>query len=153
MTRTRLAGLTLSAAALVGIAVYEGYRDDAYIPVPGDVPTIGFGETQGVKLGDKTTPVRALVRLLASADKHAQGVQKCLGENTQLHQHEFDAYLSLAYNIGVGAFCRSSIVPKVQAGQYEEGCKTILLYNKAGGKVLPGLVKRREAEYRTCIGG
>lgn len=152
MSRTRLAGLTLSAAALVGIAVYEGYRDDAYVPVPGDVPTIGFGETQGVKLGDRTTPTRALVRLLSSADQHAQGVKRCLGENTQLHQHEFDAYVSLAYNIGVGAFCRSSIPAKVQAQRYEDGCKTILLYNRAGGKVLNGLVKRREAEFKQCMG-
>ena len=52
MNRIQLAALTLSAATLVGIAVHEGYRDTAYIPVPGDVPTIGFGTTGGVKMGD-----------------------------------------------------------------------------------------------------
>lgn len=148
-----MAGLSISAAALVGIAVHEGYVGEAY-PDPAHgwkVPTIGFGETAGVKPGDKTTPTRALVRLLQSAEKHADGVKRCLGD-AELHQHELDAYASLAYNIGVGAFCRSSIPAKVQAQQYEEACKVILLYNRANGQVLPGLVKRRQDEYRKCMG-
>lgn len=151
MNRTQLAGLTLSAAALVGIAVHEGYKDTAYDDGVG-VQTIGFGETKGVKPGDKTTPVRALIQLSKSADEHAQAVKRCLGPQATLHQYEFDAYVSLTYNIGGGAFCRSSIPAKVQAGQYEEACKTIFLYNRAGGKVLRGLVNRREAEYKTCMG-
>ncbi len=48
--------LALSAAALVGIVLHEGYTDRAVIPVKGDVPTIGFGTTTGVKLGDTITP-------------------------------------------------------------------------------------------------
>lgn len=151
--RAPIAALTLSAATLVGIAVHEGYVGEAY-PDPAHgwkVPTIGFGETAGVKQGDKTTPTRALVRLLQSANTHADGVKRCLGD-VELHQHEFDAYVSLAYNIGVGGFCRSSIPAKVKARQYQAACETIKLYNRAGGQVLPGLVKRREAEYRQCIG-
>lgn len=155
MTKTRIAvaALSLSAASLVGIAVHEGYVGEAY-PDPAlgwNVPTIGFGETQGVKPGDKTTPVRALVRLLESADEHANGVKRCLGDAT-LYDYEFNAYVSLTYNIGVGAFCRSSIPAKVKAGRYEDGCKTILLYNRAGGQVVPGLVKRRQAEFEMCVG-
>lgn len=152
-SRVLVASLALSASTLVGIAVHEGYVSDAMIPVPGDVPTIGFGETSGVKMGDTTTPVRALVRLLDSAETHADGVKKCLGEGAQLYPYEFNAYVSLTYNIGVGAFCRSSIPAKVKAEQYDEACKTILLYNRAGGKVLRGLTVRREAEYRQCTGG
>ena len=55
-TRRTVAALTLSAAALVGIVLHEGYTDRAVIPVKGDVPTIGFGTTSGVKIGDTTTP-------------------------------------------------------------------------------------------------
>lgn len=152
--RVTVAALSISAAALVGIAVHEGYVGEAY-PDPAhgwNVPTIGFGETAGVKQGDKTTPTRALVKLLQSAEKHVGGVKKCLGEDAELYQHELDAYASLAYNIGVGGFCRSSIPVKVKAQQYEEACKTILLYNRAGGQVLPGLVKRRQEEFRKCMG-
>ena len=101
INRTQVTALGLSAAALVSIALSEGYRSDAYIPVPGDVPTIGFGETNGVKLGDKITPERALAQLLVSADKHANIVRKCA--NTKLYKWEFDAFTSLTYTIGHGA--------------------------------------------------
>jgi len=66
--RLKVASLALSAAALVGLAGYEGFRDKAYIPVPGDVPTIGFGSTHGVKMGDTITPERALIRLLEDSN-------------------------------------------------------------------------------------
>lgn len=152
--RITVAALSISAAALVGIAVHEGYVGEAY-PDPAhgwSVPTIGFGETAGVKQGDKTTPTRALVKLLQSAEKHVDGVKRCLGEDAKLYQYELDAYASLAYNIGVGGFCRSSIPFKVKAQQYEEACKTILLYNRANGQVYQGLVKRRQEEFKRCMG-
>ena len=68
MKRSPVAMLALAASTLVGIAVHEGYRGEAYIPVPGDVPTIGYGSTKGVKMGDRTTPVRSLQRLLDEVD-------------------------------------------------------------------------------------
>lgn len=149
--RTTVAALSLSAAALVGIAVHEGYRPVAYTPVPGDVPTIGFGTTQGVKLGDKTTPERALIHLLGDVDKFSAAVRSCA--NVPLHQFEFDAYVSLTYNIGPTAFCGSTLVKKLQAGDYESACKEILRWDKFQGRPLPGLTKRRQAEYKTCTGG
>lgn len=148
--RINIAAVTLSAAALVGIAVHEGYRDDAYIPVKGDVPTIGFGETKGVKMGDRTDPVRALIRLQASADEYAVAVKRCV--TVPLAQYEFDAYVSLAYNIGPTAFCGSTLVKKLNVGDYSGACTEIRRWNRAGGRVLAGLTKRREAEYRQCMG-
>ena len=50
----------VSAALLIGVLQHEGYTDHAVIPVPGDVPTIGAGRTEGVKMGDKTNPVREM---------------------------------------------------------------------------------------------
>ena len=148
--RQHIAALSLSAAALVGIATHEAYRGDAYIPVKGDVPTIGFGTTGGVKMGDKTTPERALVRLLADANQYEQAVKSCV--TVPLYQHEYDAYLSLTYNIGPGAFCSSTLVRKVNAQDYAGACGEILRWNRAGGRVLPGLTKRRQEEYNRCIG-
>ena len=143
--------LGLSAAALVGLfAVFEGYRGEAYIPVKGDVPTIGFGQTDGVKPGDKTTPERALVRLLSDANSHSDGIKACI--SVPLHQYEFDAYSSLAYNIGVSAFCKSTLVKKLNAGDYAEACRQILRWDKFQGKPLRGLTRRRQVEYQTCIG-
>ena len=150
MSRVHVAALSLSAAALVGIAVHEGYRDTAYLPTPQDVPSIGFGTTQGVKLGDKITPERALVRLLGDAGKFEQAVKQCA--DVPLFQHEFDAYVSLTYNIGSGAFCSSTLVRKLKAGDYAGACLEILRWDKQAGRVLPGLTKRRQQEYAQCVG-
>lgn len=150
MNRLVIASLTLSASALVAIATHEGFKDEAYIPVPGDTATIGFGTTDGVKMGDKITVERALVRLLQDASRFEQAVKRCAP--VPMHPHEFNAYVSLTYNIGEGAFCRSTLARKLNALDYEGACKEILRWNMFQGRVLPGLVKRREAEYKQCRG-
>jgi lysozyme len=161
--RILVASLTLSASAFVGLAVHEGYRDTAYIPVKGDVPTIGFGDTHGVKPGDKTDPIRALIRLSQHAESFQADLRKCIGD-VPMHQHEWDSIVSLAYNVGPGAVCNSSIPRKLKAGQYEAACKTILDFDgmcvkrdPATGKcierkVLRGLTIRRQSEFRQCMG-
>lgn len=148
--RTQVAALSLSAAALVGLALHEGYRENAYIPVPGDVPTIGFGTTQDVELGDKTTPERALVGLLKDANKFELSVQSCV--KVPLHQYEYDAYVSLTYNIGPRAFCGSTLVKRLNQSDYSGACLEILKWDKFKGKPLPGLTKRRQEEYLKCTG-
>lgn len=156
--RTQVASLVLAASTLVGIAVHEGYKDEAYIPVAGDVPTIDFGRTKGVKMGDKSDPVRGLQYLLDEVESvYAAGVKRCV--KVPLYQHEYEAYVSLAYNIGVGAFCRKAkpgkppnLIDLINAERYEEACERIKAFNKFKGKPLRGLTIRREAEYRQCIG-
>ncbi|EEO27626.2 lysozyme [Oxalobacter paraformigenes] len=147
--RLGIGALGISATVLVSIALHEGYRDKAYKDAVG-VPTVGYGETAGVRIGDRTTPERALVQLLKSTEKHADAIRQCI--HVPLYQHEFDAYVSLAYNIGAGNFCRSTLVKKLNAKDYAGACQEIKRWGRAGGKVLPGLVKRREAEYRMCTG-
>ncbi|MBT8527536.1 lysozyme [Polynucleobacter paneuropaeus] len=149
-TRTSIATLVISASALVGIAVNEGYVGQTYKDVVG-VPTIGFGETQGVKPGQTTTPPQALRKLLESADKSATGIKQCI--TVPISQGEYDAYLSLSYNIGVGAFCGSGLVKKLNAQDYTGACQEILKWNRAGGVVQSGLTKRRYEEFNTCMGG
>lgn len=150
MTRITIAALSLGAAGLVGIANWEGFRDEAYIPVKGDVPTIGFGTTEGVKPGDRITVERALIKLLEDANRFEAAVKRCAP--VPMHMHEFSAFVSLAYNIGETAFCNSTLVKKLNALDYEGACKEILRWNKFQGQVLPGLVRRREAEYKLCRG-
>lgn len=148
--RTKIASLALSAAALVGIALHEGYSDKAIIPVPGDVPTIGFGTTQGVKMGDKTTPPQALARKLSDVQKFEGAIKQCV--RVPLHQHEYDAYISLAYNIGSGAFCGSSLVRLLNQQQYKAACDEILKWDKFKGQPLRGLTIRRQKEHQQCLG-
>lgn len=147
--RFAAAALSLSATALIGIAVHEGYRGTAYDDGVG-VQTVGFGSTSGVKRGDTTTVERALIRLGADVQAHEAGIRKCL--DMPLAQREWDAAVSLSFNVGVNAFCGSTVVKRWRAGDYAGGCDAFLMWNKAGGRVLPGLVKRREAERRTCLG-
>lgn len=148
--RTNVAALVVSAGVLVSIALHEDYRGEAYTPVPGDVPTIGFGTTQGVRPGDKTTPPRALAKLLVDVNSHSASIKRCI--EVPLYQHEFDAYSSLVYNIGPGAFCRSTLAKKLNAEDYAGACAEILRWDKMGGRVLRGLTKRRQDEYRQCMG-
>ena len=161
--RTTVTALVLAASTLVGIAVHEGYREDAYIPVPGDVPTIGFGSTAGVRMGDRTTPGRSLVRLLDEIEGiYAAGVQRCV--TAPLYQYEYEAFVSLAYNVGIATFCRKAkpgnppnLIDLINAGRYAEACARIEAFKygpdgRGGKKVLLGLVKRRAQERALCEG-
>jgi len=153
--RVAAAALTLSGAALVGVAVHEDYRGTAYLPTKADRPTLGFGATAGVHLGDTTTPPRALVRLLGDVGQVEAALHRpqCIG-TVPLYQREWDAYVSLAYNIGPSAFCGSTLVRLLhrRPPDYVGACKQILRWDQQAGRVLPGLVKRREDEFRTCMG-
>ena len=148
--RYAIAGLSLSAAGLVGILNYEGFSDTAYIPVPGDVPTIGFGSTKGVKLGDTITPEKAIERAYRDIRNTESAIHKCV--HVPLSTSEYDAFTSLAYNIGTSAFCSSTLVKKLNAGDYEGACAEIKRWVYVKGQVVPGLVNRREKEYRMCMG-
>ena len=145
-----MAGLSLSAAALVALVSYEGYSDRAIIPVPGDVPTIGFGTTAGVRMGETITPPVALKRALTEVNHYERTIHKCV--KVPLFQYEFDAYVSLAYNIGSHAFCTSTLVKKLNLLDYAGACAEISRWNKFKGKPLAGLTKRRAAERKTCEG-
>ncbi|SFJ07726.1 lysozyme [Nitrosomonas sp. Nm34] len=149
--RTRNSLIALSAFVIVSIAGLEQYRGVAYDDGVG-VQTIGFGTTEGVKAGDKTDPVRALGMLYRDASEITEQISKCVGD-VPVYQHESDAFISLAYNIGASAFCRSTLVKKLRRDppDYLGACQEILRWDKAGGKVMAGLTKRRQQEYQLCM--
>lgn len=148
--RVTVGSLVVSAVALVSIASFEGYRGEAYKDVAG-VPTIGYGETEGVVMGQTTTPERALIQLLKSVNSHSDQIRPLI--NVPLYQHEFDAYSSFAYNVGVNNFKNSTLRKKLNAGDYTGACEELKRWVYAGGKKQAGLVKRREKEYNMCMGG
>ena len=150
MNRSHIAVLAFSASALIGLVSHEGYTGKAMIPIPGDVPTIGFGPTEGVKMGDTITPVKALERAYTDIAKFEGPVKQCV--NVPLYQHEYDAYISLAYNIGTQNFCSSTLVKKLNVPLYTEACNEILRWNRAKGKVIKGLTIRRQKEHKKCLG-
>lgn len=153
--RLTAASLVLAASTLVGIAMQESYTDGAIIPVPGDVPTYGYGTTRHadgtpVKMGEKTTPTRALVDLLRDATKVEQAVKRCAP--VPMHPWEFQAYVSFTYNVGESAFCNSTLVRKLKAEDYEGACKELLKWDRVKGVQVRGLTNRRQVEYKVCIG-
>jgi len=152
MDRRPIAALTLSAVALISIGVHEGYSERPIIPVKGDRLTIGFGDATGVKPTDKTDPVRALIRLGEHVSNFERELKSCIGD-VPMHQHEWDAIVSWAYNVGTDAACKSTLVTKLKAGDYSAACAQLLRWDKFQGNALPGLTKRRQAEYRQCVGG
>lgn len=153
--RVAVGALVLAASTLVGLAMHEGYEPVARPPVAGDVDTGGFGSTRRedgtpMRPGEKVSPTRALVLLLADAGKAEQAVKRCAP--VPMHPYEFAAYVSLTYNIGNGAFCSSTLAKKLIALDYEGACKEILRWDRFKGKPLRGLTVRRQSEYRQCMG-
>lgn len=154
--RKAIAGL--AAASAVGlIASFEGFRSTAYLPHADDVPTIGYGQTyytngRKVKLGDKITEASARNELGILVEKDfVYKIAQCV--EAPLTEGEFAAYVSLAYNIGTSAFCKSTLVKKLNRRDYNGACSEILRWNRSGGRVLAGLQKRRFKEYQICMMG
>ena len=147
--RKAVAALALSAAAFVGLIVSEGYTDNAIIPVKGDVPTYGFGTTDGVKMGDKTDPVSAVKMALRDVTKFEGTIKECV--KVPLSQNEYDAWVSFTYNIGSTAFCKSTAVRLLNAGQYRQACDQMLRWVYVKGNKVQGLVNRRQKEHAQCI--
>lgn len=130
--RIAIAVLSLSAAGFVARTVHEGYTDVAVIPTKGDRPTNGFGMTERpdgspVQMGDRTTPVQALQRTLAYAQKSNAALHACV--KVPLHQEEFDLLDDHAYQYGVSATCSSPMVRALNLGDYAGACKGYLSYS------------------------
>lgn len=148
--RLVVGALSLSAAGLTMIANFEGFSSDAYIPIPGDVPTIGFGSTEGVKMGDTITVPKALERLMRDVGVAESAIGQCV--HVPLSQGEYTAFTSFSYNVGTSAFCSSTLVKKLNAGDYVGACAELKRWVYVDGRRVQGLVNRREAEYRLCMG-
>lgn len=130
-------------AGLPLIRRFEGCRLTAYLDAVG-IPTIGWGETKGVKMGDKITQAQADDRLLTRYDEFQAKVVKLVTH--RITDNQLGALVCFAYNVGVTAFAKSTLLKKLNAGDVKGAASEFLRWNKAGGKVLNGLTKRRVAE-------
>lgn len=142
--KTNRAGIEL-------IQRWEGCKLTAYPdPATGGEPlTIGYGHTSAagapaVKKGMKITQQQADEILVNDLVKYEMAVSKALTRNPT--ENQFSAMTSLCFNIGPGNFAKSSVVKKFNAGDLAGAANSFLLWNKAGGVVMRGLTRRREAE-------
>jgi len=155
--------LTLVPVTLIAsIGVYESGGKEAvktpYKDIVG-VLTVCHGYTgKDIIVGKKYTEKECNELTLKEINKHGKGVLECI--DVQISQKEYEAYTSLAYNIGVSNFCRSNIVKTLNSGNHALACKGIYqhpngkpAWSNAGGKYVQGLQNRRYSEYKTCMGG
>ena len=149
--KTRLAGM-MAAAAIAFVGTWEGLRLTAYRDIVG-IPTVCYGETRGAHLGDRYTRTDCDAMLLASLRRHEAGMRRCLNASDRLPEKTYIAFVSLAYNIGVGAFCRSTAARRLNAGDIRGACEAASWFDKAGGRKVRGLVRRRAAEHALCVEG
>jgi len=125
------------------IKTFEGCKLRAYLDAV-DVPTIAYGRTKDVKIGDICTQQQAedwLEEELVEYEGHVNEAVK-----VELTQPQFDSLVSWTYNLGPSNLNRSSMLRVLNTSDYDNVPEQIMRWNKAGGRVLPGLVRRREAE-------
>lgn len=147
------ARMAAGVAALAGtfVAGWEGVQLVAYRD-PVGIVTVCAGETRGVKMGDRYTREECSDMLRGRLDEfYGNLVARCAPWLPGLPGPAQVAHLSLAYNIGEGAYCKSSIVRLQAAGYREASCDAFRKWNKAGGVVFRGLTRRREAERELCL--
>lgn len=130
------------------VAGFEGLRTVAYSD-PVGIPTICFGETAGVRLGDTFTPEQCREKLGTRVEEFGRAVDACV--TVPLPPSRKAALVSFSYNIGTDAFCHSTLARKLNAGDVPGACDELRRWTKAGGITLPGLVKRREQERELCL--
>jgi lysozyme len=150
-SRLRTAG-ALMAAAIALVGGWEGLRTVAYRDIVG-VPTVCFGETRGVEMGDRYTVEECQVMLGNGLVEFETGMRRCLTNPDAIPGKSYVAFLSLSYNIGTAGFCGSTVARRANEGNYRAACEAILMWNKAGGRVVQGLVNRRQDERRICLEG
>ncbi|MEO0624068.1 MAG: lysozyme [Pseudomonadota bacterium] len=122
---------------------YEGLRLEAY-KCDGDVWTIGYGHTKGVKPGDVITEEQADAYLREDV-RQAEGAVNRLTYRG-LRQSQFDALVSFVFNLGTGNFSRSTLRKKVNAGEHARVVQELGKWVLAGGAPSFGLARRRAAE-------
>ncbi|ASY62546.1 Phage lysin [Sinorhizobium sojae CCBAU 05684] len=154
MSRLKKAGkmTAIGAAAIALVGAWEGLRTVAYRDVVG-IPTVCFGETRGVKMGDRYSVDECKVMLGDALVEFEAGMRACLKNPDGLPDKVYVSFLSASYNIGTRAFCGSSMARKANAGDLRGACDSLALWNKAGGRVVKGLTNRRAEERRLCLEG
>lgn len=142
--------MNISSRGLNLIKKYEGFRNHPYL-CPAGVPTIGYGSTYykdgtAVKIDDEPITLKEALDLLKTTLKgYEKGVEKAV--TSDINQNQFDACVSFAYNCGIQAFRDSTLLKKINQDPNDEAIRyEFQRWNKARGKVLKGLKKRRNEE-------
>lgn len=146
-----IVGSSVAAILLIFTPTKEGtvlktYRD------PIGVLTYCTGATENAQWGKTYTMEECRAQLDYDLARHAEGISRCVNMD-KLTDGQKIAYVDFSFNVGVSAFCGSTVARKANAGDLRGSCDALLMWDKAGGRVLPGLVLRRQQERAYCLGG
>lgn len=129
---------------------FEGLRLRPYL-CPAGVPTVGYGSTgPHVKMGREITEADADALLDKDLERFEAGVTK-LVEGVATNDNQFSAMVCLAFNIGLGAFAGSTVLKRHKLGNKIGAANAFEMWVRGGGKILPGLMRRREAERKLYL--
>jgi lysozyme len=144
-----LLGAACCAVLVPTVQRWEGKENAPYRDIVG-VWTVCYGDTKNVKPGDRQSDAQCLGRLERQLLAHAKPVLACVPQ-LKGKPNAAAASVSLAYNVGVTAFCRSTVAKRLRAGDMANACNAFLMWNKAGGRAVKGLTRRRHAEREICL--
>lgn len=152
--RKKIVAFFVSATLITGVVKHEGFRDKAYVGIPGDLVTIGSGFTKRedgtpVQIGDTITRKESDIRLSKELQAYRARISECI--KVPVTENQADAFTSLAFNIGTSAFCKSTLVRKLNLYDYQGACQEILRWDKFKGRPLKGLTNRRKDENKLCL--
>lgn len=149
------AGAAWVAIAVAAVAPFEGFASKPYVDRvgTGHPVTWCYGETSAdhpvPAAGTTFTKAQCQQYLAADLQKYDVAVRKCI--HVPLPPHREAALVSAAYNLGPAAVCNGAIARNLNAGNVTAGCNALLAYDHASGRVVPGLLKRRQAERAMCL--
>jgi lysozyme len=146
-----IVGAAAAAALLAFTPTQEGRVLKTYRDI-GGVLTYCDGATENAQAGKVYTPAECDAQLDRDLERHAAGIAACVPMD-QLTDGQRVAFVDVAYNIGVQAFCGSSMARKASTGDMAGACDALLLWNRAGGREVVGLTKRRQRERELCMKG
>jgi len=146
-----IVGAVAAAVLLVFTPAQEGRILTTYRDI-GGVLTYCDGATESAQAGRIYTPAECDAQLDRDLERHAAGIARCVPMN-RLTDGQKVAFVDVAFNIGVSAFCGSSMARKANAGDMVGACDALLLWNRAGGREVAGLTKRRQRERELCLKG
>lgn len=130
------------------IKSFESLQLKAYV-CPAGVLTIGWGSTKGVYVGMVITPAQAEKYLREDLSEFEEAIARHV--KAELNQNQFDALVCWSYNCGIGALVKSTLLKKLNAKDYAGAAAEFKRWNKAQGRVLKGLTRRREAEEKLFL--
>jgi lysozyme len=142
----------VAALAVFFTGAKEGLELKTYRDAVG-IPTYCYGETRNARMGQVFTKPQCDMIFIARLDEFGEGIERCAPSIKQAPPKRYVAHLSLAYNIGTGAYCKSSVARLQNAGHDIAACDMFLKWNRAGGMVLRGLTRRRIEERDWCRSG